>query len=52
VHGSADAGGATPVATQSPIAVADAIDIDAIRRRDDMSHLSDGGTAKVAPTVD
>ena len=41
-QGSAVAGGATPIATQSPIAAADAIDIDAIRRRGDMSHLSRG----------
>ena len=45
VQGSADAGGATPIATHSPIAAADAIDIEAIRRRGDMSHLSGGTTS-------
>ena len=44
-QGSAIAGGATPTATQSPIAAADAIDIEAIRRRGDMSHLSGGTTS-------
>jgi hypothetical protein len=52
VQGSAVAGGATPIATQSPIAVADATDIEAIRRRGDMSYLSEGGTATVASAVD
>jgi hypothetical protein len=42
VHGSADAGAATPIETQSPITVADATDIEAMRRRGDMSHLSRG----------
>jgi hypothetical protein len=36
VHGSAVAGGATPIATLRPIAAADATDIDAIRGRGDM----------------
>jgi hypothetical protein len=40
VHGSAVAGGATTIAKLSPIAAADAADIDAIRGRRDMSHLS------------
>jgi hypothetical protein len=40
VHGSAVAGGATPVATLSAMAVANATDIDAVRGRGDMSHLS------------
>jgi hypothetical protein len=43
VQGSAVAGGATPVAALSPIAVANATDIDAIRGRGDMSHLSRAG---------
>jgi hypothetical protein len=43
VHGSAVAGGATPIGMPSPMARADAIDIDAIRGRGDMSHLSRGG---------
>lgn len=38
VHGSANAGGATPIATHTT--VADASDSEAIRRRGDMSHLS------------
>ena len=42
VQGSAVARGATPIATQSPMAAADATDIDAIRGRGDMSHLSRG----------
>jgi hypothetical protein len=37
---------------QSPIAVADAADIEAIRRRGDMSHLSEGRTATMASAVD
>ena len=41
--GSAIAGGATPIATQNPMTVADAIEIDEIRGRGDMSHLSKGG---------
>ena len=40
VQGSAVAGAATPTETQSPITAADAIDIDAIRRRGGMTHLS------------
>jgi hypothetical protein len=43
VQGSAAAGGATPVATHSPMAAAEATDIDANRRRGDMSHLSGAG---------
>ena len=43
VQGSANAGGATPIATLSPIAAADSTDIDAIRGRGGMSHLSRGG---------
>jgi len=45
VQGSAVAGGATPIDTQSPIAAADATDTEAIRRRGDMSHLSEGTTS-------
>jgi hypothetical protein len=45
VHGSAVAGGATPIATLRPIAAADATDIDAIRGRGDMSHLSGADVA-------
>jgi hypothetical protein len=45
VHGSASAGGATPIAMQSAIAVDDATDIDANRKRGDMSHLSGGTTS-------
>src|SRR6478752_5385281 len=44
-QGSAVAGGATPIATHNPMAVADAIDIEAIRRRGDMTHLSVGTTS-------
>jgi hypothetical protein len=43
VQGWANAGGATPITTLR--AVADATDIDAIRRRGDMSHLSRGTTS-------
>jgi hypothetical protein len=42
VHGSAAAGGATTPATINPTAAAEATDTDAIRRRGDMSHLSQG----------
>jgi hypothetical protein len=42
VHGSAPAGGATPITTVNPIAATDATDAEAIRRRGDMSHLSRG----------
>ncbi|HEX3547648.1 MAG TPA: hypothetical protein VHU62_13875 [Mycobacterium sp.] len=46
VHpGSAVAGGATPIVMQSPIAAADATDIEAIRGRAGMSHLSRGTTS-------
>jgi hypothetical protein len=34
------------------MAAADATDIEAIRARGDMSHLSEGGTATVASAVD
>jgi hypothetical protein len=33
------------MAMHNPIAIADAIDIEAIRRRGDMSHLSGGTTS-------
>jgi hypothetical protein len=36
------AGGARPIGTTSPTAVADATDIETIRRIADMSHLSKG----------
>jgi hypothetical protein len=52
VQGSAAAGGATPVATQSPIAAADATDIEAIRRRGGMSHLSEGHDVALTSAVD
>src|SRR5246127_192825 len=42
VHGVAIAGGANPTGTTRPIAVADATDIETIRRIADMSHLSKG----------
>jgi hypothetical protein len=42
VHGVANAGGAKPTGTTRPIAVADATDIETIRRIADMSHLSKG----------
>jgi hypothetical protein len=45
VQGSAIAGGATPIAAHSPIVAADATDIEAIRRRGDMTHLSRGATS-------
>jgi hypothetical protein len=51
VQGSAVAGGATPIATQSPTAAADATDIDAIRGRGDMSHLSGGTTSHLTSVV-
>jgi hypothetical protein len=38
-QGSAIADGATPMATQNPITVAEAIDNEVIRGRRDMSHL-------------
>ncbi len=41
-HGVATAGGAKPTGTMSPIAVADATDIETIRRIADISHLSRG----------
>src|ERR1700744_2905005 len=40
VHGVANAGGAKPIGTTSPITVADATDMERIRRIADMSHLS------------
>jgi len=45
VHGSAVAGGATPIAAQRLIAAADATDAEAIRRRDGMTHLPRGLTS-------
>jgi hypothetical protein len=41
-HGVAIAGGAKPIGTMTPTAVADATDIATIRRIADMSHLSRG----------
>jgi hypothetical protein len=49
VQGSADAVGATPIASVNPTTAADAMDaVDTvdIRRRSDMSHLSRGGTPR------
>ena len=43
--------GATPIATQNPTTVAEAIDIDAIRGRRDMSHLSRGQDAALTPAL-
>jgi hypothetical protein len=40
VHGSAAAGGATPITVLNPITAADATDIEVIRGRGDTSHLS------------
>jgi hypothetical protein len=45
VHGSAVAGGATPIVTMSPMAAADATDTEAMRGRGAMSHLSRGTTS-------
>src|SRR5580692_6703335 len=42
VHGVAIAGGAKPTGTISPMTVADATDIETIRRMADISHLSRG----------
>ena len=44
-QGSAVAGVATPIVTHDPIAAVDASDIEAIRGRGDMSHLSRGTTS-------
>jgi hypothetical protein len=52
VQGSALAGGATPIATQSPTAAIDATDFEAIRRRGDMSHLSRGRDVALTSAVD
>ena len=45
VQGSAAAGCATPIATTSPMAAAEATDIDPIRGHGDMSHLPQGQDA-------
>jgi hypothetical protein len=42
LHGVALADGANPVGKTNPIAVADAADIETIRRIADMAHLSNG----------
>jgi hypothetical protein len=46
-HGNALAGGARPIATMKPRAVADAIDIDAARRNNGMAHLSPGARRRI-----
>jgi hypothetical protein len=51
LQGTALAGGARPIATMNPNAVADAVDSDRIRGIADMSPLSGSGTAALTSAV-